>query len=181
MHDRPDTPASLARRTLLAVAAVAPALVGWRTSVAAAEFPPDLAAAVHDYDRATVSKDIATLAKLVAEDYVLVNSDSSLQTKQSYLDDFKVAGFKLDPYELQQPVRKVWSDAALLAGVVRLSWTLDGAHHARLLRIAHVWTRREGHWRMAYTLRDAQFIVLRRGPVGRQRIASLDPVRSPLM
>jgi ketosteroid isomerase-like protein len=140
------------RRTLLTTAA----LGSWTTLVAvsghaADTLPTDLAKAIEDYDRATVRNDIATLANVVADDYVLVNSDSSLQDKQSYLEDFKVPGFKLDPYELQQQVHKVWGNAALLAGVVRLSWTLKGEHAARLLRIAHVWTRHEGRWRLAYT------------------------------
>ena len=136
------------RRDLLTIAALSTCT----TLVAAAEsWPTDLAKAIEDYDRATVSNDVAALANLVADDYVLVNSDSSLQDKQSYLEDFKVPGFKLDPYELQQRVHKVWGDAALLAGIVRLSWTLKGEHHDRLLRIAHVWTRHGGRWRIAYT------------------------------
>ena len=136
------------RRDLLAIAA----LTTCTTVIAAADsWPTDLAKAIENYDRATVSNDVAALANLIADDYVLVNSDSSLQDKQSYLEDFKVPGFKLDPYELQQQVHKVWSDAALLAGVVRLSWTLKGEHHERLLRIAHVWTRHNGRWRIAYT------------------------------
>jgi ketosteroid isomerase-like protein len=140
------------RRTLLTTAA----LGTWTTVVAsssraAGSLPTNLEKAIEDYDRATVSNDIATLANLVADDYVLVNSDSSLQDKKSYLEDFKVPGFKLDPYELQQQVHKVWDGAALLAGVVRLSWTLKGEHEARLLRIAHVWARHEGRWRLAYT------------------------------
>jgi ketosteroid isomerase-like protein len=136
------------RRDMLAIAA----LSSCTTIVAAAEsWPSDLARAIADYDRATVSNDVAALANLVADDYVLVNSDSTLQDKQSYLEDFKVPGFRLDPYELQQQVRKTWSDAALLAGVVRLSWTLKDEHHERLLRIAHVWTRQDGRWRIAYT------------------------------
>jgi len=140
------------RRILLTTAA----LGSWTTLVtfasrAADTLPTGLAKAIEDYDRATVSNDIAALANVVADDYVLVNSDSSLQDKQSYLEDFKVPGFKLDPYELQQPVHRVWGDAALLAGVVRLSWTLKGEHHTRLLRIAHVWARHERRWRLAYT------------------------------
>ena len=140
------------RRILLTMTA----LGSWTALVAtsaraAGTLPSDLDKAIEDYDHATVSNDIATLASLVADDYVLVNSDSSLQDKQSYLEDFKVPGFKLDPYELQQQVRKVWGDAALLAGVVRLSWTLNDEHHSRLLRIAHVWTRHDGRWRLAYT------------------------------
>src|SRR6185436_17432451 len=136
---------SLTRRALLSAAAAAPTLVSWQARAAAS----DLDDAVRAYDRATVHNDVAALAQLVCDDYVLVNSDSSLQDKQSYLEDFKVPGFKLDPYELQQPVHRVWGDAALLAGVVRLSWTLKGEHHTRLLRIAHVWARHERRWRLA--------------------------------
>src|SRR5690349_20198707 len=92
---------------------------------AAGALPADLEEAIAKYDEATIDNDVATLASLVADDYVLVNSDSSLQHKDSYLEDFKAPGFKLDPYELQEPVRRNWGDAALLAAVVRLSWTLN--------------------------------------------------------
>jgi ketosteroid isomerase-like protein len=132
------------RRALLSVA-----LLGTLTTAVAK--PANLAKAIEDYDRATVNNDVASLANLVADDYVLVNSDSTLQNKQSYLEDFKVPGFKLDPYELQQQIVKRWGDTALLAGVVHLSWTLAGKRERRLLRIAHVWTRIEGRWRLAYT------------------------------
>jgi ketosteroid isomerase-like protein len=138
---------SLTRRMLLSAAAAAPALVGWEASAAES----DLDVAVRAYDQATVHNDIATLAQLVSDDYMLVNSDSSLQDKSSYLEDFKVPGFKLDPYVLEQRTRRVWGDTALVAGLVRLSWTLKGEHQARLLRIAHVWTKLEGRWRLAYT------------------------------
>ena len=137
---------SLTRRTLITAAAVAPALVGWNASAAGS----DLDDAIRAYDQATVHNDVASLAQLVSDDYTLVNSDSTLQDKSSYLEDFKVPGFKLDPYVLEQPVRRVWGDTALVAGLVHLSWTLKGEHQARLLRIAHVWTL-EGRWRLAYT------------------------------
>jgi ketosteroid isomerase-like protein len=138
---------SLTRRTLLAAVATAPALLGWKTGVAES----DLDDAIRAYDLATIHNDVAALAQLVRDDYMLVNSDSTLQSKSSYLEDFKVPGFKLDPYVLEQPVRRTWGDTALVAGQVRLSWTLKGEHQARLLRIAHVWTKLEGRWRLAYT------------------------------
>lgn len=132
---------------LLATATAASTLIACSASAAES----GLAAAVRAYDQATVRNDVATLAQLVADDYVLVNSDSSVQDKQSYLEDFKVPGFKLDPYVLEQAARRVWGDTALVAGLVNLSWTLDGAHHARRLRIAHVWTKQQGRWRLVYT------------------------------
>lgn len=146
---------NLARRALLAMAVTGP-LIGCRTSIAeatraATDLPSDLVEAVRAYDHATISNDVAALAQLVRDDYMLVNSDSTLQDKQSYLKDFTVPGFKLDPYVLEQPISRVWDQSALVAGTVHLSWTLDGEHHTRLLRIAHVWTRQSGRWRMAYT------------------------------
>jgi ketosteroid isomerase-like protein len=138
---------SLTRRTLLSAAAAAPGLAGWKANAAES----DLDDAVRAYDQATVHNDVAALAQLVRDDYFLVNSDSTLQDKRSYLKDFEVPGFKLEPYVLEQPVRRVWGDTALVAGVVHLSWTLQGEHQTRLLRIAHVWTKLEGRWRLAYT------------------------------
>ena len=132
---------------LLATAAATPTLVGGRACAA----DSDLDAAVRAYDEATVRNDVATLAQLVSDDYLLVNSDSSLQDKQSYLEDFKVPGFKLDPYLLDQSARRDWGNTALVAGVVNLSWTLDGKREARRLRVAHVWTKQQGRWRLAYS------------------------------
>jgi ketosteroid isomerase-like protein len=137
----------LTRRMLLASAAATPALFGSRANAAES----DLDAAVRAYDQATVRNDVATLAQLVADDYMLVNSNSSLQDKQSYLQDFKVPGFKLDPYVLEQPARRNWGNTALVTGVVKLSWTSQGQRHARRLRIAHVWRKQDGGWRLAYT------------------------------
>jgi ketosteroid isomerase-like protein len=114
-------------------------------------FPPDLAQAWADYDQATVRKDVARLAALVTDDYVLVNSDSSVQDKASYLADFNVPDFKLEPYEIEQPLRRAWGNTALTGGVFSLGWTQGGQHHQRRLRIAHIWSRQEGRWRIAYT------------------------------
>ncbi len=139
------------RRSLLAIAALGSCGTACAASAATADkLPPDLAKAVRAYDAATVSNDVATLARLVSDDYLLVNSDSTLQNKQSYLEDFKVPGFKLDPYVLQEPLLKVWGDTALIAGVVNLSWTLDGARSAPAAYRARLGQAR-GRWRMAYT------------------------------
>lgn len=157
MHSRIDDGAGLARRTLLAMAALAPALVAGMTHAAesaptgTAELPPDLAKAANDFDQATTRSDIAALGDLVAEDYMLVNSDSTVQDKQSYLADFNSPGLRIDPYVMEQPVLKVWGDAALTAGLLHLSWTQDGRHHRRLLRVAHVWAKYDDRWRITYT------------------------------
>jgi ketosteroid isomerase-like protein len=116
-----------------------------------AELPPDLAQAVKEFDQAQVHNDVRTLERLVADDYVLVNSNASVEDKRQYLADFNLPGFKIDPYVVEQPVQKVWGDAAVLGGLVHLSWTQDGQHQTRRLRLASVWAKRDGRWRATYT------------------------------
>ncbi|MDQ8757958.1 nuclear transport factor 2 family protein [Sphingosinicella sp. LHD-64] len=154
MHEE-DEASGLTRRSLLAMApALAVAMTG--TAAAAtgsgAAMPADLALAWDALNRATVRNDTATIRDLVTEDYMLVNSDTSMQDKNSYLADFEVPGFRVDPYEIDQPMHRVWADAALTGGLFNLSWVQDGsARQSRRLRIAHVWTKQDGRWRLAYT------------------------------
>ena len=158
MHSPVQRGVDLGRRRMLALAAIAPTLAAGMTGAAEsppaqpAKLPSDLAKAIRSYEQATFSNDIAALGKLVSEDYLLVNSDTTLQDKQSYLADFRAPGFKLDPYVIEQPVLKVWGDAAALTGgLLRLSWTQEGRHQSRVLRIAHVWARYDSRWQLAYT------------------------------
>jgi ketosteroid isomerase-like protein len=112
---------------------------------------PGLAQAVKDYDQAQFNNDIPELKRLVSDDYVLVNSDLTVEDKQKVLADHSLPGFKIDPYVLEQPVEKAWGDAAVIGGLAPLSWTQDGEHQTRLVHIAHVWAKRNGRWQVAYT------------------------------
>jgi ketosteroid isomerase-like protein len=157
MDSRDSDGVDTVRRGVLKLAAIAPALaIGLRSGAAAAQggsaaLPADLGRAWDDYNRATIHKDVAALAALVTDDYMLVNSDASVQDKQSYLADFRVPGFSLDPYEIEQPLQKVWGDFALTGGLFDLNWTQEGRRQSRRLRIAHIWTKADGRWQIAYT------------------------------
>lgn len=129
--------------TAVLVLSAAPAL--------GAELPPDLAKAVQDYNQAQFRNDVATLEHLVADDYLLINSNATTENKQEFLADFKLPGFRIDPYVFEQPVTKVWGDGAVVSGIIHLGWTQDGKHQSRVLRVAHVWAKRGDHWEATYT------------------------------
>lgn len=120
------------------------------TFAIASGLPADLARAVKEYDEAQFHNDVSTLARLVTDDFVLVNSDASVENKEQFLADFRLPGFKIDPYVREQPVEKVWGDGAVIGGLVHLSWTQDGKHQTRALRVAYVWEKRDGRWRATY-------------------------------
>jgi ketosteroid isomerase-like protein len=115
------------------------------------ELPADLAAALNSYDRAHYDSDLPRLDSLVTDDYVLVNSDASVENKDQFLADFRLPGFKIEPYVREQPLNKVWDSGAVTAATVRLSWTQDGTKHTRVLRYADVWVKKNGRWRVTFT------------------------------
>lgn len=146
-----------ARPSPFALAAIAAALT-LAPAIAAPPAAPEshlpaagLARALDAYNRATVSNDIRALAALVTDDYLLVNSDASVQDKASYLADFAVPGFKMEPYEVEHPFTRIHADAALTGGTFQLRWTQEGRRQSRQLRAAHFWVRQHGRWQIAYT------------------------------
>lgn len=129
----------------------APAVCAAATAPERPALPADLARAVQTYNEATASSDTRTLAGLMTDDYVLVNSDASVQDKASYLADFAAPGFKLEPYVVEPLTYQVRGPAALTAWTFRLSWTQDGRHQTRRLRLSHFWVNHDGRWQIAFT------------------------------
>jgi ketosteroid isomerase-like protein len=117
----------------------------------AADLPADLAKAVKDYDAAQIHGDKAQLQRLVADDYTLVNSSGRIQTKAELIADYTAPGYKIEPFEIQQPVEKVWSDGAVMGGVVDLRGMDGGKPFAVKLRFADIWAKRNGKWQVIYT------------------------------
>jgi hypothetical protein len=117
----------------------------------AAELPADLAKAVKDYDEAQIHGNKAELQRLVADDYTLVNSSGRVQSKAELIADYTMPGYKIEPFEILQPVEKVWSDGAVMGGVVNLRGTDGGEPFAVTLRFADIWAKRNGKWQVIYT------------------------------
>jgi hypothetical protein len=117
----------------------------------AADMPADLAKAVKDYDEAQVHGNKAELQRLVADDYTLVNSSGRVQNKAELIADYTTPGYKIEPFEIQQPVEKVWSDGAVMGGVVDLRGIDGGKPFAVTLRFADIWAKRNGKWQVVYT------------------------------
>ena len=117
----------------------------------AADLPADLAKAVKEYDEAQIHADKAALQRLVADDYTLVNSSGRIQSKAALIADYTAPGYKIEPFEIQQPVEKVWSDGAVMGGVVDLRGMDGGKPFAVKLRFADIWAKRNGKWQVIYT------------------------------
>jgi ketosteroid isomerase-like protein len=140
-------PGGLSVVTRLAAAGLAVLAAG---SAGAAAIPPDLAQTVHAYDHAQTRNDIARLSTLVSDDFILVNSNASVEDRAQFLADFNLPGFRIEPYSFEQKIDRAWGDGAVTGGLLHLSWTQDGQHQTRVLRIAYVWRKRAGRWQAVY-------------------------------
>jgi hypothetical protein len=136
----------MSTKHLLAVLAVALSFPARATDI-----PADLAKAVQDYDEAQIHGNGAELQRLVADDYTLVNSSGKVQTKAELIADYTSPGYRIEPFVVQEPVEKVWSDGAVMGGVVDLKGTDGGKPFALTLRFADVWAKRNGRWQVIYT------------------------------
>jgi hypothetical protein len=120
-------------------------------AAAASQVPPDLAAAVAGYDKAQIDGNRAALGRWLADDYLLVNSSGSTETKAQLIADYTAPGFKLDPFTVEHPVERVWSDGAVTGGVATLRGTDGGKRYELRLRFADIWAKRHGRWQVIYT------------------------------
>src|SRR4051812_25118821 len=115
-------------------------------AAAASHLPPDLAAAVHGYDQAQIHGDRAELERWLADDYLLVNSSGHTETKAQLIADYTAPAFTLEPFTVEQPVEKVWSDGAVMGGIATLRGTDSGKRYEMRLRFADIWAKRHGRW-----------------------------------
>lgn len=121
------------------------------TSAFAADIPKDLRKAVDDYDHAQVNANGAELRRLVADDYVLVNSDGRVQKKADLIADYLAPDYKIEPFTVLEPVEKVWDDGAVMGGLVHLKGISGGKPFKVSLRFADIWAKRNGKWQVIYT------------------------------
>ncbi len=113
--------------------------------------PPDLAAAVAAYDKAQIDGNRAELERWLADDYLLINSSGNSETKAELIADYTAPGFDLEPFTIEQPVEKVWSDGAVMGGIATLRGTDGGKRYEVRLRFADIWVKRGGRWQVIYT------------------------------
>lgn len=123
------------------------------TGIAAshAMLPPALAKAVAEFDHAQVHGDSAALGRLLADDYVLVNSRAQTEDKAAFIGDYTAPGFTLEPFTVEHELVRQWNGGAVLGGVATLRGTSGGKPYAVRLRFADIWRERDGRWQVIFT------------------------------
>jgi ketosteroid isomerase-like protein len=137
----------------LAMTATTPALASDAPSTPMPAYPgvpADLAKAAAAFDLAQVKGDAAALKRLLADDFLLLNSQDKREDKAQFIADYANPGFTLEPFVIDDQVIKVWSDGAVLGGAVTARGMSDGKPYSIRLRFSDIWARRNGKWQVIY-------------------------------
>jgi hypothetical protein len=120
-------------------------------AVTYAGLPADLATAADAYDAAQVTSDKAALERLLADDYRLANSGGRVETKAQFIAEQIAAGYRLEPFTVEEPYQRLMGETALLGGVATLKGTDGGKAYSVRLRFVDVWQKRAGRWQVVFT------------------------------
>jgi hypothetical protein len=139
------------KNLLLSLSLVASSVHAAAIPAAHAMLPPALAKAVAEFDRAQIHGDRAALDRLLADDYVLVNSRAQTEDKAAFIGDYTAPGFTLEPFTVEHELIRHWNGGAVLGGVAMLRGTSGGKPYAVRLRFADIWRERDGRWQVIFT------------------------------
>jgi ketosteroid isomerase-like protein len=139
---------SLVGAVVLAVAGAVSAVAA--PSLANDPLPPDLLKASQDYDKAQMTNDGAILARLLADDLMLISGSGHTESKAEFIQDSTAPGFRLEPFTVLEPVHKVMGDVAILGGIAVLKGTDAGKPFSQRIRFSDVWAKRDGRWQVVY-------------------------------
>jgi ketosteroid isomerase-like protein len=122
------------------------------TSVSPADDAATVAALDMAYQAAVKQNDAATIARILADDFVLVTGRGQVFTKADLL---KSARDKSTIYEHQEEIEqsqkvRLWGDTAVVTAFLWLKGTTDGKPFERKLWFSDTYVRTRDGWRYAF-------------------------------
>lgn len=99
-----------------------------------------------EWNTAHVQGDATTLARIFADDLVVVVPGMRLMNKADSLGMFKAGGMKFDRYESSETQYRVYGDTAIVTGRIKRTRTIAGTTREDDWRFTKVFLRRGGNW-----------------------------------
>ena len=101
-----------------------------------------------EWNTAHVQGDATTLARLFADDLVVVVPGMRPLSKADSLGMFKVGGMKFDRYESSDIQSRVYGETAIVTGRIKRTRTIGGMTVDDDWRFTKVYLRRAGNWQV---------------------------------
>lgn len=104
---------------------------------------------IEKYRTAILQRDIATLEKIWADDYVFVNAAGDVLTKADRLANVKSGATTLDSINQEESIAvRVYENSAVATSRVTLKGQYSGEPISGQYRSTHVWVKGPGGWQL---------------------------------
>ena len=106
----------------------------------------------HQWNDARAKADVATLDRLLVDDWTVTHGDGTTDTKAKYLADLKSGARKFTGGVTENDVTvRVYGDTAVAAGSSDSTVAINGRPQGGALHFTRVYIRRNGAWKMIVT------------------------------
>jgi len=148
----PSAPSYFLRRTVGTFSAAALLLLGSHLAPAQQGHRADEAAHIqaldNSWNRALETKDTRALDLLLAESFVSVDIDGSIQTKREVLDSLKAPDYHPPAQAVtEQSSVEVYGDSGVVVGVFRSKGVDKGKKYLNRERFVDTWVKIDGTWK----------------------------------
>jgi ketosteroid isomerase-like protein len=96
--------------------------------------------------QAMIHRDLATLSRLVADDWTIQSEGGSTGTKSGFIDDVKTRRLVVSSFNLHDMHVRVFGDVAILQGADDEISSYDGKANNGTYNWLDVWVKRDGQW-----------------------------------
>jgi ketosteroid isomerase-like protein len=99
-----------------------------------------------DRAQAVVKKDTATLEKMTADDYVLIDANGKVRTKADTMNDIKSGTISIQSNDVDDLKVQLYGNTAVVTGRSNPKGTIDGKDVSGPIRFTRVYVKRNGTW-----------------------------------
>jgi uncharacterized protein (TIGR02246 family) len=100
---------------------------------------------VHEWLDALLKNDLDALDSIIADDYIITNSDGSVLGKQQDMEPLK-SGLKFEYAAIEDLRVRVYGDTAVATGITTFKGNFKGRAFTARERFTDVWVKRNGLW-----------------------------------
>jgi len=101
----------------------------------------------NSWNHALETKDTKALDLLLADSFVSVDIDGSVQTKTEFLASIKAPDYHPSQAVTEQSAVQVYGDSAVVVGIFRSKWVEKGKTIVHRERFVDTWEKTNGTWR----------------------------------
>ncbi|MBZ5663887.1 MAG: nuclear transport factor 2 family protein [Acidobacteriia bacterium] len=101
----------------------------------------------NSWNHALETKDTKALDMLLADSFVSVDIDGSIETKSEFLTGIKAPGYQPSQAVTEQSTVQVYGDSAVVVGVFRTKGVEKGKTYVHRERFVDTWVKINGTWK----------------------------------